>query len=331
MLSKVAKVEDGVQTVKSLGLANGRTAALLIIFRQPGANIITTVDSIKKALPQLHAAIDPSIIMSIGLDQTQTIRASVADIERTLVLSVLLVVLVVFVFLREWRATLIPLVAVPTSIIATLGAMYLLGYSIDNLSLMALTISTGFVVDDAIVVLENITRYQEQGLAAEPAAMRGAAEIGSTVLSMSISLVAVFIPYSAHGRHHRPAVPRVRRGAIHCHPDLARGLAHHHAHDVLHPVEARAATTARSTRLANAFFRSCSMAMRKVWAGFSITPSWCYSWPWVRWSSPYSCTSKSPRVSSRSRIPGASTAPSWPTNPFPFRPCNKRSPSSRPS
>jgi multidrug efflux pump len=194
MLSKVAKVEDGVQTVKSLGLANGRTAALLIIFRQPGANIITTVDSIKKALPQLHAAIDPSIIMSIGLDQTQTIRASVADIERTLVLSVLLVVLVVFVFLREWRATLIPLVAVPTSIIATLGAMYLLGYSIDNLSLMALTISTGFVVDDAIVVLENITRYQEQGLAAEPAAMRGAAEIGSTVLSMSISLVAVFIP-----------------------------------------------------------------------------------------------------------------------------------------
>ena len=194
MLSKVAKVEDGVQTVKSLGLANGRTAALLIIFRQPGANIITTVDSIKKALPQLHAAIDPSIIMSIGLDQTQTIRASVADIERTLVLSVLLVVLVVFVFLREWRATLIPLVAVPTSIIATLGAMYLLGYSIDNLSLMALTISTGFVVDDAIVVLENITRYQEQGLSAEPAAMRGAAEIGSTVLSMSISLVAVFIP-----------------------------------------------------------------------------------------------------------------------------------------
>jgi multidrug efflux pump len=194
MLSKVAKVEDGVQTVKSLGLANGRTAALLIIFRQPGANIITTVDSIKKALPQLHAAIDPSIIMSIGLDQTQTIRASVTDIERTLVISVLLVVLVVFVFLREWRATLIPLVAVPTSIIATLGAMYLLDYSIDNLSLMALTISTGFVVDDAIVVLENITRYQEQGLAAEHAAMRGAAEIGSTVLSMSISLVAVFIP-----------------------------------------------------------------------------------------------------------------------------------------
>ena len=194
MLSKVATVEDSVQTVHSLGLANGRRAALLVIFRQPGANIITTVDSIKAALPQLKASIDPSIIMSIGLDQTQTIRASVADIERTLLISIGLVVLVVFVFLREYRATLIPLIAVPTSIIGTLAAMYLLGYSIDNLSLMALTISTGFVVDDAIVVLENITRHREMGKDAEGAAMDGAAEIGSTVLSMSISLVAVFIP-----------------------------------------------------------------------------------------------------------------------------------------
>jgi multidrug efflux pump len=193
-LSQVAKVQDSVQTVLSVGLANGRKAALLIIFRQPGANIITTVDSIKAALPQLAASIDPAIIMSIGLDQTQTIRASVADIERTLLISVALVVLVVFLFLREYRATLIPLIAVPTSIIGTFSAMYLFGYSIDNLSLMALTISTGFVVDDAIVVLENITRYQEMGMDAEAAAMRGAAEIGSTVLSMSISLTAVFIP-----------------------------------------------------------------------------------------------------------------------------------------
>ncbi len=193
-LSDVATVQDGVQTVRSLGLANGRPAALLIIFRQPGANIITTVDAIKAALPQLHASIDPAILLTIGLDQTQTIRASVSDIERTLVLSVMLVVLVVFLFLREARATLIPLVAVPASIIGTLAAMYLFGYSIDNLSLMALTISTGFVVDDAIVVLENITRYQEMGMDAESAAMKGAAEIGSTVLSMSISLVAVFIP-----------------------------------------------------------------------------------------------------------------------------------------
>jgi len=193
-LSDVAKVEDSVQTVHSVGLANGKPAALLIVFRQPGANIITTVDAIKATLPQLHASIDPAIKLTIGLDQTQTIRASVADIEGTLVISVVLVVLVVFVFLREYRATLIPLVAVPASIIGTLAAMYLFGYSIDNLSLMALTISTGFVVDDAIVVLENITRYQEMGFSAEDAAMKGAAQIGSTVLSMSISLVAVFIP-----------------------------------------------------------------------------------------------------------------------------------------
>jgi multidrug efflux pump len=193
-LTDVAKVEDSVQTVRSLGLANSQRAALLIIFRQPGANIITTVDAIKKTLPQLHASIDPSIVLNIGLDQTQTIRASVSDIERTLMISVALVVLVVFLFLREYRSTLIPLVAVPTSLIGTLAAMYLFNFSIDNLSLMALTISTGFVVDDAIVVLENITRYQEMGLNAEEAALRGAAEIGSTVLSMSISLVAVFIP-----------------------------------------------------------------------------------------------------------------------------------------
>ena len=193
-LRDVGKVEDSVQTVRSLGLANGKRAALLTIFRQPGANIISTVDAIRATLPQLHASIDPTIEMTVALDQTQTIRASVADIERTLVISILLVVLVVFLFLREFRATMIPFVAVPTSIMGTLAVMYLCGYSIDNLSLMALTISTGFVVDDAIVVLENITRYRELGLSAVDAARRGAAEIGSTVVSMSISLVAVFIP-----------------------------------------------------------------------------------------------------------------------------------------
>jgi hydrophobe/amphiphile efflux-1 (HAE1) family protein len=193
-LTDVAKVQDSVQTVRSMGLANGKRAALLIIFRQPGANIITTVDSIRKTLPQLQASIDSNITMTVALDQTATIRASVKDIERTLFISIVLVVAVVFLFLREWRSTLIPLVAVPVSIIGTLAAMYLLNYSIDNLSLMALTISTGFVVDDAIVVLENITRYREQGLGAHEAALKGAAEIGSTVLSMSVSLVAVFIP-----------------------------------------------------------------------------------------------------------------------------------------
>jgi len=193
-LSDVAHVTDSVQTVRSLGLANGKRSALLIIFRQPGANIINTVDGIKAALPQLHASINQSIQMTITLDQTTTIRASVKDVERTLVISVVLVVLVVFLFLRDFRATLIPTVAVPISIIGTCGVMYLLGYSIDNLSLMALTISTGFVVDDAIVVLENITRYREKGLNSMDAALKGAAEIGPTVLSISISLVAVFIP-----------------------------------------------------------------------------------------------------------------------------------------
>jgi multidrug efflux pump len=193
-LSDVAHVQDSVQTVRSLGLANGQPAALIIIFRQPGANIISTVDGINAALPQLHASINPSIKLTVALDQTVTIRASVKDIERTLLISILLVVLVVFLFLREWRSTLIPLVAVPVSIIGTLAVLYLAGYSIDNLSLMALTISTGFVVDDAIVVLENITRYQEAGMTAEEAAYKGAAEIGSTVLSMSLSLVAVFTP-----------------------------------------------------------------------------------------------------------------------------------------
>ena len=193
-LKDVAKVTDSVQTVRSLGIANGEHAALLIIFRQPGANIINTVDAIRAALPQLNAAIDPSIRLTVTLDQTITIRASVHDVERSLMISVGLVVLVVFLFLREGRATLIPSVAVPVSIIGTCGLMYLFGFSIDNLSLMALTISSGFVVDDAIVVLENITRHREQGLGPMEAALRGASEIGPTVLSISISLVAVFIP-----------------------------------------------------------------------------------------------------------------------------------------
>ena len=193
-LSDVATVSDSVQTLRSVGYANGKKAALLIIFRQPGANIIDTVDAIKAAMPQLKATIDQSINLVVTLDQTVTIRASVKDVERTLMISISLVVLVVFVFLRDWRSTLIPAVAVPVSLVGTCGMMYLLGYSVDNLSLMALTIATGFVVDDAIVVLENISRYREQGMNAMQAAFKGAEEIGSTVLSISISLVAVFIP-----------------------------------------------------------------------------------------------------------------------------------------
>ena len=171
--------------------------------------------------------------LSVVLDRTTTIRASVRDVEFTLVLAIALVILVVFLFLRNVRATLIPSVAVPVSLIGTFGVMYLAGYSIDNLSLMALTIATGFVVDDAIVVIENITRHLEAWHDADAGRLRGGAkEIGFTVLSISISLVAVFIPILLDGRHRGPAVPRIRRHALGRHSRLAGGLADHHAHDV---------------------------------------------------------------------------------------------------
>ncbi|MGO9636592.1 MAG: multidrug efflux RND transporter permease subunit [Terracidiphilus sp.] len=193
-LSDVADVEDGVEDIHNVGLANGKPAVAIIVFRQPGANIIATVDRVYAALPQLKASISPAIEVNTVLDRTSTVRASVHDIELTLIISVVLVILVVFAFLRTFRATVIPSVAVPLSLIGTFAVMYLLGYSLDNLSLMALAISTGFVVDDAIVVLENVTRFIEQGMTPVQAAFRGAREIGFTVLSMSTSLIAVFIP-----------------------------------------------------------------------------------------------------------------------------------------
>ena len=193
-LSDVSQVTDSVSDIYTAGLANGKPAALLIIFKVPGANVIDAVDRVTAALPQLQASISPLITLQIVLDRTVTIRAAVHDVEVTLLISIALVVLVVFVFLRNTWATIIPSVAVPLSLVGTFGVMYLLGYTLDNLSLMALTISTGFVVDDAIVVIENITRYLEQGLKPYEAAMRGSKEIGFTVLSMSTSLIAVFIP-----------------------------------------------------------------------------------------------------------------------------------------
>ena len=193
-LSDIANVQDSVENIRSAGLANGQPCALVIIFRQPGANIIDTVDSIREALPQLKASIPSAIDLTVVMDQTTTIRASVLDVERTLMISIGLVIVVVFIFLRNVRSTIIPAVVVPVSLIGTFGVMYLFGYSLDNLSLMALTISTGFVVDDAIVVIENVTRHLEQGLRPMEAALLGAKEIGFTVLSISISLVAVFIP-----------------------------------------------------------------------------------------------------------------------------------------
>jgi len=193
-ISDVGNVVDSVEDLRNSGYANGKPSVLVVISRQPGANIIETVDRIRAVMPQIHAAIPASINLQIAMDQTQTIRASVHDVERTLVLSVGLVVMVVFIFLKNVRTTFIPSIAVPVSLLGTFGVMYLSGYSLDNLSLMALTISTGFVVDDAIVVIENITRYMEEGLGPFAAALKGAQEIGSTVITMSISLVAVFIP-----------------------------------------------------------------------------------------------------------------------------------------
>jgi multidrug efflux pump len=193
-LSDVADIRDEVENVRATGFMNGKPCVLLIVSRQPGANIIETVDRIRDAIPSLKASVPAAIDFTIVLDRTSTIRASVSDVERTLVISIALVILVVFLFLRNFRATLIPSVAVPVSLIGTFGVMYLCKYSIDNLSLMALTIATGFVVDDAIVVIENISRYLEQGMSPMESALKGAQEIGFTVLSISISLVAVFIP-----------------------------------------------------------------------------------------------------------------------------------------
>jgi len=193
-LADVASVEDSVEDLRVSGFVNGAPAVMVIVSRQPGANIIDTVDSIRAILPQMEAALPSGIKLSVVLDRTPPIRGSLHDVEISLLLSGLLVVLVVFWFLRNVRATLIPAVAVATSIIGTFAVMYLLGYSLDNLSLMALTIATGFVVDDAIVVLENITRYREMGQPPLQAALNGSKEIAFTVLSMSISLVAVFIP-----------------------------------------------------------------------------------------------------------------------------------------
>jgi len=193
-LSDVASVIDSAQDVHNAGYLNGVPSVTIIIFRQPGANILETNKRIRAQLPFLDAVLPQGIKSTIVLDRTTTIRASVKNVEETLVLSVFLVVLVVFVFLRNWRTTLIPVVSVPVSLIGTFGIMYLLGYSLDNLSLMALTISTGFVVDDAIVVMENISRHLEQGMAPMAAALKGSQEIGPTIFTMSVSLIAVFIP-----------------------------------------------------------------------------------------------------------------------------------------
>lgn len=193
-LTDIAQVEDSVQDIRNAGLVNGKSAVMLILNRQPGANIIETVDQVKQLLPQLRASIPAAITLSVVSDRTPTIRASLQGVEHTLLISVVLVILVVFLFLRDIRAALIPSVAVSISLIGTFGVMYLAGFSLNNISLMALTVATGFVVDDAVVMLENISRHIENGVAPFKAAIQGAREVSFTVLSMSLSLIAVFIP-----------------------------------------------------------------------------------------------------------------------------------------
>ncbi|MDD5167904.1 MAG: efflux RND transporter permease subunit, partial [Syntrophales bacterium] len=193
-LPDVAEVDDSVEDIRAMGLVDGRPAVMIMVFRQPDANIIETVDNVRNLLPYLEATMPAGVKLSILMDRTPPIRGSLRDVERTLIISVILVILVVFCFLRNIKSTLIPGVAVVVSLIGTFGAMYLLDYNLDNLSLMALTIATGFVVDDAIVVLENITRHIEGGMTPYRAALKGAKEIAFTVLSMSCSLIAVFIP-----------------------------------------------------------------------------------------------------------------------------------------
>ncbi|MFZ1767239.1 MAG: efflux RND transporter permease subunit, partial [Candidatus Nitrotoga sp.] len=193
-LADIAQVADSVQDIRNAGLVNGKPAVMLILNRQPGANIIETVDQVKQLLPLLRASIPAAITLSVASDRTPTIRASLRGVEHTLLISIVLVVLVVFLFLRDIRAALIPSVAVSVSLIGTFGVMYLAGFSLNNISLMALTVGVGFVVDDAVVMLENISRHIENGVAPFKAAVQGAREVSFTVLSMSLSLVAVFIP-----------------------------------------------------------------------------------------------------------------------------------------
>ncbi|MGE8178712.1 efflux RND transporter permease subunit [Pseudomonas fluorescens] len=193
-ISDLGYVREDAEDLRNFGLSNGKSAVLLVVFKQPGANVISAVDAVKAELPFLQSSIPASIKLNILMDRTTTIRASLHDVELSLIASIVLVTLVTFGFFRDWRSTLVPAIAVPLSLLGTFGAMYFLRYSLNNLSLMALTISTGFVVDDAIVVVENIMRHLEKGESRLQAALVGAQEVGFTVLSISVSLVAVFIP-----------------------------------------------------------------------------------------------------------------------------------------
>ncbi len=261
-LSAVAEVVDSVQDLRNAGMANGRPSVAVIINRQPNANIIDTVDRVQELLPVLRASIPSAIDLDVAMERTVTIRASLRDTGRALAIAVVLVILVVFVFLRSGRATLIPMVAVPVSLVGTFGVMYLAGFSVNNFTLMALTIATGFVVDDAVVVLENTTRHIEEGMApfaaAAPRRARGRLHgpVDEPLADRRLH------PHPAHGRHRRPPVSRVRGDALGRDPDLARDLAHDDADDVRVPSPREGRARLRSPRRRE----RASVVTRSPWA-----------------------------------------------------------------
>ena len=245
-LTDVGEVLDSVENLRNLGLSNGKLAVMMIVYRQPGANIIGMVDRVKALMPQLRASVSPAIDVNLAVDRSITIRTSLRDVEITLIIAVILVILVVFAFLRSARATLVPVVAVSVSLVATFAVMYLLGYSLNIFSLMALTVATGFVVDDAIVVLENISRHLDAGMPPLEAALLGSREVGFTVLSMSVSLIAVFVPILLMGGLVGRLFREFAMTITVCDRDLAGGFADDNADDVRRAAARRARPAARA-------------------------------------------------------------------------------------
>ncbi len=273
-VATVLDMQDGAtENIRTYGLYNGKPAVFVTVTQQPGANIIETIDAVKAELPILRGSIDPKIDLLVSFDRSVTIRASVSQVERTLMLAVAFVILVVYIFLNSYRAALIPAIVVPVSLIGTFGAMYLLGYTLDNFSLMALTVATGFVVDDAIVVMENTTRHIEAGMTRTAAAFLGAQEVGFTVVSMSLSLVAVFIPFMLVGGIVGPSVPRVCHDTVGVDSDLLGHFSHHDADDVFFAVAERTRTQIHAfwQSLRAQFCAAAPQLRSDAWIGRCVT------------------------------------------------------------
>ncbi len=289
----IAQVIDGARLPRTGAWYNNKKAEVLLIFRQPGANITRIVDQVRATMPGILASLPPSLQVDLMSDRSLAVEASIADVKFTLILTIALVVMVILIFLRHFWATVIPSIAVPLALVATFAVMYPLGYSVNNLTLMAMTIAVGFVVDDAIVMIENIVRYIEKGDTPLEAALKGSGEIGFTIVSITISLVAVFIPLAADGRHGGRAVPRVRRHRDRGRRHVGLRLAHPDAgHVRALPASPRRAneSAAASTRPARTPSMRCSAATIAASSGCSITSRspWRRPWPWP--SSPAGCT-----------------------------------------